>query len=869
MPYSHKFPFWAKARWTEQGMRFHPLVDHAADVAACLEALLGRPVIRQRLEHAAGGVVLDTATIARLCALAVLHDFGKANTGFQRLALHRDRRSPGHIRPAMALLMERSAEARPFRQRLAAALDAGQLQCWVAKPDELNGLLTAILAHHGMPPAGGAFVPDIWTARDGLDPFQGIAELTAAARHWFPHAFELGGAPMPSTPPFLHAFAGLLMLADWLGSDESFFPYAEPGTSDRMPFARERAAAALAAIGLSPDAARRRLGAAPLSFEAAFPGKAPRPAQRTMQSLDGCDTGGLTILEAETGSGKTEAALRHFLALFARGEVDGLYLALPTRTAAVQIHGRIQADLKRLLGADAPPVVLAVPGYVRVDDTDAERRLPGFDVLWPDDLGDGRGWAAEHPKRYCAATVAVGTIDQALMAALQVRHAELRGAALLRQLLVVDEVHASDPYMATLLAGLLEAHRVCGGHALLMSATLGSGARARLLGTPLPNLEVALKTPYPLIATRSGMAPPIDPPKREKEVAVELADADDAHAVAGRALAAARSGAKVLVVRNTVRDALTVQRALEELDASSPELLLTCAGRPVAHHSRFAREDRLLLDAALEERFGKQAQPGGAVAVTTQTAEQSLDLDADLLITDLCPADVLLQRIGRLHRHDRARPEGFAQARVVVLSPPADALTAAIAVDGRVRRGVQGLGTVYPDLLAVEATRRQLAASRVLVIPALNRTLVEHATHPEALSGLAAELGGAWPVLDRRLRGEESACRTFARLNALDWRRPLPEAFGEAEGEIRTRLGADDRLIVFAPPTAGPFGRTVTSLAVPGWISAGCVPPEAAPEEVVADGGVLRFQLGALAMVYDRLGLRAQEDGAAMGESVG
>src|SRR5690606_3841040 len=154
------------------------------------------------------------------------------------------------------------------------------------------------------------------------------------------------------------------------------------------------------------------------------------------------EQGSTVILEAETGSGKTEAALLHFMKLFHAGLVDGLYFALPTRTAATQIHGRVCAVIARAFpnAATRPAVVLAVPGYLRVDDV-LGTRGPNFSVawspdqpapilaspqaLWNDDEVERyrfRGWAAEHPKRYLAGTVVVGTIDQVLLSALKVNH---------------------------------------------------------------------------------------------------------------------------------------------------------------------------------------------------------------------------------------------------------------------------------------------------------------------------------------------------------------------------------------------------------------------------------------------------------------
>src|SRR5699024_4441612 len=123
-------------------------------------------------------------------------------------------------------------------------------------------------------------------------------------------------------------------------------------------------------------------------------------------------------------------------------------------------------------------------------------RLPGFEVRWDD---GGNHWAAEHATRFMAAPVAVGTIDQALMAGLQVKHAHLRGAALSRSLLVIDEVHASDAYMNRIARTVIRDHLALRGRALLMSATLGAIERAEWLGQAMPDLETAQRTAYPAV----------------------------------------------------------------------------------------------------------------------------------------------------------------------------------------------------------------------------------------------------------------------------------------------------------------------------------------------------------------------------------
>ena len=225
-------------------------------------------------------------------------------------------------------------------------------------------------------------------------------------------------------------------------------------------------------------------------------------------------------------------------------------------------------------------------------------------------------------------------------------------------------------------------------------------------------------------------------------------------AAAARALQAARAGAKVLVIRNTVGYALQTQLALEEI-ASAEEgeerdaaLLFWCDGVLTAHHSRYAAADRLRLDAAVEKQIGKERASGGRVIVGTQTLEQSLDIDADLLITDLCPMDVLLQRIGRLHRHRRAdRPTGYREPACIILSPP-DADLSPWLTRRQDTNGLGPNGFVYEDLRVLEATRRliaeHVASNTPWDIPRMNRALVEDATHPERLAAITAQLGEGW-----------------------------------------------------------------------------------------------------------------------------
>jgi len=868
--------FWAKLqRDGERVVGWHPLMDHCADVAACAVALLQHTILGRRLAALAGIKHLHSVHLARLGVLAALHDVGKVNVGFQNKALG-GRFTAGHVSEIIDLLC--TQREYPEKAQLIEALAVEQLVRWTADEDGLADLLLATLGHHGRPvPPRETIDQRCWTPTHDLDPFAGMARLVALTRGWFPEAWVEDGPLLPTAPAFQHAWAGLLMLADWLGSDSDRFLFTEEGEGDRMEIAQERAGRTLRELGLAAATARGRLGSDRPDYRFMGEKFEPRPAQRRLLELGDLAGGSVVVLEAATGAGKTEAALAHFLRLFQAGEVDGLYFALPTRTAATQIYRRVCKAVAAAfpVAEDRPPTVLAVPGYISVDGVEAQRLAP-FQVEWPQDDGGGRsvrGWAAESSKRYLAGAVAVGTIDQVLLSSLTVSHAHLRSSALLRHLLVVDEVHASDVYMNRVLETVLDHHVAAGGHALLMSATLGAEARARLVAPPgrraaarWPPLDDASELAYPAITvSRRGGAEPemlaVSGSLATKRVRIELAPISGrAGAIAARALHAARSAARVLVIRNTVAGCREVQLELEQQHGDDGDLLFRCGGCFSPHHARYARADRRLLDDAIEAAFGLQRPHGGCVAAATQTVEQSLDLDADLLLTDLAPLDVLLQRIGRLHRHQKhSRPPGFETATVVVLVPEDRDLGALIAADGH-GGGGHGIGTVYSDLRILEATRRCLEARRELDLPRENRALVESATHPDALAAVVAAGGEAWERHQRYLLGNDSADRRLAELNRIDRAKSYVEGLfpsGDTRRRIPTRLGEEDRMVHFAEEPTSPFGSAVRELTIPSYQARG-VPAETETAEQVegtADG--FQFRFGAQSFRYDRLGLHS------------
>ena len=850
---------WAKAN--KDGQPTLSLIDHSIDVAAVAESLLRLPTISARL-GALAKRRLSTVDIARLAFFAGLHDVGKVSHGFQA-HLRGVKPNYGHIGPVWSILcgdLLRTAH-RQLRKDMQKALAAPHWRVWLS---DKKAIWNVILAHHGSLPANRSVRPDPrqWRPRNGYDPLAALADVARVMTQMFAaKSGDESDNALPGSHRFLHALSGLITLADWLGSDESVFKCPTKGgptENARIPWARQQAADLVQRRWLDPKRAQNVAKDLTMDFSSLFPDHdAPRPSQEALLSIPLPQPGQTTILEAETGAGKTEAALIHFLRLFQAGQVDGLYFALPTRAAAVQIHGRIQTKLKRWFGNASPPVGLAVPGYLRVDE-DKGKRLPDtYNILWPDETDRDRAWAVENAKRYLSGAVMVGTIDQVLLGGLRVKHASLRSGLMLRLLLCIDEVHASDSYMTTLLRNVLNQHTHSGGHALLMSATLGSLARMRLLARRVqpheaPGVEQATLQPYPSLTRANEPIRRLRSDGRQKRVTVELVDPfSDLSVLWDRLKVAADSGAAVLFIRNRVADA---QEAVKHLEMRNARLF-RCNGTVAPHHGRFAPTDRRLLDDALVNAFSRGNREG-VVAVTTQTAEQSLDICADWLVTDIAPGDVLLQRIGRLHRHQRTRPSDCEQAKVTVLAPSVEQLVNTVdPITGAPCRGsLLGLGRVYENIVGVLAVRNWLTTKGEINIPADNRALVEASTHYAALREFADQLGSVWQAHLQLVMGTGSALAVAAHNVSIQWDDPLIDNQPVPDFHAETRLGLKDCRVELPMPYDGPFGRPVKVLNIPGWMV------QSAPEDeelVVIHAGpeALRFSFRSREFRYDRFGL--------------
>lgn len=867
-----KRDFWGK--YNEADQTWHPLEDHCLDVGVVALLLLQETHLGVNMrawgEATNPNDLFSEVWKDRLAVLAALHDIGKYNHGFQNKI--RGALAPaGHVQEVLVLFGGESFSE--YRRRLLQALPTEDLLAW--GPDQIAfKLLWASIAHHGGPgtiserPAKFD-VRDLWTPNKDRCPWTGIENLVARLRKVFPKAWDRTAPPLPSNPEFQHAFAGLVTMADWIGSHTYTFPYTpDPPAQHRFEELEDgdlsHWRAGMDILGVRPHFFRNFLksGRFPLLPMNRQP---TGPQQGIYQTQVYPDGGSVTILEAETGSGKTEAAFIHFLRLYWDGLVDGMYFALPTRAAALQIYTRIQRMVIDVWKDRHPPVTLAVPGYQT--NTNWQDILPSEDKLWNDDPVErarSLGWASENSKRFLCGTVVVGTVDQVLLSTLQVPHSHLRAAAMARLLVVVDEVHQSDAYMANLLEEALRFHIKGNGHCLLMSATLGVTTATRFLNligqsNPSPSLEESKTRPFPALQSKSQDSVQVfsareTQPTRQVFPVVE--NAEDIEHLVETALTAATVGGRVLIIRNTVRDCLETQQALEKV--APKELLFKLGKNPVPFHSRFCKQDRRLIEDHVMDEFGddsfKFLDARGVILVATQVAEQSLDLDADVLITDLCPMDVLIQRMGRLHRHPRrTRPIGCHVPYVHLLAPSEPDLSKYISKSG-MGRGPHGVGTVYQDLRILWKTL-VLAHETAWTFPGDERMLVELCTHPEALAELHGE---AWERHARWLNehvqrsGQASKVFTTPRTTHFGNFKFPPRSVTQ---EISARLGSEDRMVVFTKEVASPFRKTMSEVLIPSHLVRGRTSLD--PVEAIQDSeGVILFRYGEVSFRYDRLGLR-------------
>jgi CRISPR-associated endonuclease/helicase Cas3 len=633
-------------------------------VAAVGHMLLSQDSALQRKLAIITGLV-ETTCFRWLVLFLAFHDIGKFSEGFQNL------------RPDLLKKLQDVTSTKRYTARhdslgnlfLKSAFENENLTFPLNEPfddwqDVTMAIVRAYTGHHGVPPQ----MRGINGLPLNFSSYFGGGDSAAAEQFVHEVGLLICGPPeeniLPSPVELEERIkkaswlmAGFAVLCDWIGSNNTWFPFCE----EMMPLsdywinrAIPQAEQAIREAGINTGIPLSELS----GFSILFPKIAvPTPLQTF---VDHCPIGNspqLFILEDVTGSGKTEAALLLAGRLMTAGCGNGFFVALPTMATSNAMYDRMIEVYQRLFAKDTSPSIVLAHGARHLSETFMVS-VAGHGIGSSDEesaTAQCSSWLADNRKKALLAEVGVGTLDQALLAVLPARFQSLRLFGLVSHILIVDEVHAYDPYMNKLLQNLLAFHAALGGSAILLSATLPTHVRRDFIAAfargrdDQKNLEL-VRDAYPLATTYCSEAGIQETPieamsQRCCRVAVTLVD--DESAIVRQIVEAANKGWCVCWIRNTVHDALHGFAQLKNhLEKDSLMLF----------HARFAMGDRLDIENSVTSAFGRKStalERSGKVLIATQVVEQSLDLDFDLLVSDLPPMDLLIQRAGRLHRHPR------------------------------------------------------------------------------------------------------------------------------------------------------------------------------------------------------------------------
>lgn len=690
--------YWGKADGNTD--KYHPLLLHSIDVASVAKAWLALSSRMGNskffLKSVGGPDCTEEQVDAMVLFFIFLHDAGKISWRFQRwkmdimLRIFQDskhdfsrddlsgsvdtEKSDGHGAYGEFFLRGCSIKDNYFPWE--------ESKTWKAWS-------RAVLNHHDRP-TGSRDV----NARRKPKPLDGaletieslewdaVRELVAAGEELYlvPAGLSVVTLPRDTIPSEL--FEGFCSLCDWIASNDKFFPFESgisvAGAVSYVERSLSRARKALASLGI----AQKRVPVLSSPQETSgmqylFPELAPRGIQTIKTRSYTGESSTLVVAEASTGSGKTEFALSCAYEMLQAGKADTIIYALPTQGTANAMFSRICAVAEKIF-PDVPNVVLA-HGKSRYND-ESNAMLKDFEDMHAREEDSGAvslRWFTDSRKRSLLGNICICTIDQVLMAPLPVRHNFVRKFAIGRSVLIIDEVHSYDPYMNYLVDKVLEEHRESGGNVILLSATLPGKRKTKIFRKWGLRERADISGAYPLVSVvrGNGRLEQTQPKESvpEKKVLVKIRNVSAAHGgidltpdadTMTEILDHAGKGEKVCVLCNLVDDA---QRTFDRLaalrDKDSADIRI--------FHARFSFIDRDRIEKEIMSAYGKgDRSGGGSVVVATQVVEQSLDLDFDILYTQLCPVDILFQRIGRLYRHVREGRNGIPVC--IVLCPEGD-----------------------------------------------------------------------------------------------------------------------------------------------------------------------------------------------------
>lgn len=836
------YRYWGKAD-RENPNRYHLLVYHCLDVAAVGTLLLEKhSLLRSRFARALG---MGGGSVVRMCIFFMtIHDIGKFAEVFQ------------NKRPDLRECLYGSENGRQSTIRhdnLGYVVwkglweDFGTKRAFGFNTDHplyeelehaFRRLACCATGHHGYPASSNKDRYELsaehyFSSRDMETVFD------FCEKQWQMHVGYESCVIDPlidedRVARFSWWLAGLLVVCDWIGSDDDIFGYIQEPMSLQtywetiaLPSARK----ALAKCGLLPSTPSLPLNLLELSGE----NLKPTPLQELCINSDGLDEPQLWILEDITGAGKTEAAMLLVNRMMAAGQADGFYIGLPTMATADGMYRRMAGCYHRLFKNGQSPSLILAHGSRHLSDEFRESIVPistkQADYSVDDIPGAAQciAWLADNRKKGLLANVGVGTVDQALLSILPSRHQSLRLFGLGSKILLVDEVHAYDAYVNQLLKRLLTFQAHIGGSVILLSATLPQKLRIELAKAYQEGLgdgenPMAETNDYPLVTTvkqgRQATTPVQASQRSIRRLPVRLIH--DPASVIRELISKSENRQCACWIRNTIWDAHEAYFHLLDEQAVDPSKI-------ILFHARYTLADRLAIEKMVLAAFGKGSTSkdrAGKVLIASQVVENSLDLCFDGMVSDLAPMDATIQRGGRLHRHRRdVHGNPLSAIGVADQRPSPEFLI--LTPDPVDEPGVQWYSDlfpkaayVYPHIGQLWLTARLLKAKKEINMPRDLRELIE------GVYGEPFE-----PVPDKLLAASDKAMAEaigmagLGQYNALNFERGYSSQSGQWSEEINvpTRLGQETHMIYLTRPVndrlvplkEGRFPWDLSSIRIP------------------------------------------------------
>ncbi len=730
---------WGKSNRQNSSL-YHPLLFHSIDSGMVAHEIWEQVMAETTKEQIALSAGISKEQIANWLAFFVsCHDIGKASPGFQGLIEeHASRLSKEGLKLDNYITYHNVLSTKII-------LEEGFYRGTSNLMDELRYTVAfAIGGHHGY----YSHADDIGKIHDSdlgdklwekirLDILDYLAEL-------FRIKDEILEIDQDYVNNFFIILSGLTSVADWIASSDDYFDYA-PKCDNPKRYAEVSCKRAKDAISNLHWNTGTKKDVKSMTFETLFPGYKPNSLQRKAISLSKSLTQpSLVIIEAPMGMGKTEAALYLEERLAQIVGVSGYYVALPTQATADEMFRRVKDFASNQKNTNAINLHL-IHGHAVLSDQYSQLKTNGSEEYEPEQqyvlVADD--WFT-YNKRGLLSPLGVGTIDQVLLSVLPTKHFFVRLFGLAGKVVIIDEVHAYDIYTSTLIDRTIEWLRALGTSIILLSATLPSQRRNQLMERYGGKIDESYDARYPRISWVSGKKCGIESFKPrpedncEKIIDIKWIDKSD---LSDSLISRLKDGGSVAIVCNTVSSAqqryLELSNAINEQSVDIDIDLL---------HARYPFENKKIRVERNLKKFGKDRDTFDkpSILVATQIIEQSLDLDFDLMITELAPVDLVLQRVGRLHRHQRERPSNLLKPELWILNP--------IISEGRFKFGPEEI--FYSEYILLRS-KLILDNQNRIEIPSDIETLVEslygddNLTDDSTILNRLGEIKSEWEDSDR------------------------------------------------------------------------------------------------------------------------